>query len=67
MLFLIARKYIKDAITIRSLSIAFDSKSLLALNFVVRVIKKQLKNIRIGIPKAIVQFGLFVVTIVMVI
>ncbi|MEO8111504.1 MAG: hypothetical protein ABI594_15775 [Ginsengibacter sp.] len=67
LLFLIARKYIKGAITRISISIAFDNKSLLVLNFVVRVIKKQLKNIIIGIPIATFQFGLFIIDVVIVI
>jgi hypothetical protein len=46
---------------------AFDNNSLLALNFVVSVIKKQLENITTRIPIAIFQFGLCVPDIVIVI
>ena len=52
---------------IRSSNIPFDNNSLFAANFAEYVINKQLKKIKKGIPKAIVQFGLFVLDIVMVI
>ena len=52
---------------IRSTNIPFDNNSLFAANFDENVINKQLIKIKKGIPKAIVQFGLFVLDIVMVI
>ena len=57
----------RGATTSISKRIAFDNNKLFALNFAVSVIKKQPKNISKGIPKATIQFGFFVVIIVIVI
>ena len=66
LLFLIARKYTKGAVIKRSANTPFDNSLLLTVNFGKSVIKKQLKKIKKGIPKAIVQLGLFVVDIVII-
>ena len=67
LLFLIARKYTKGAVIKRSNNIPLDNNSLFTVNFDENVISKQIEKIKKGIPRAIVQFGLLVLDMVILI